>query len=111
MYATLTSTGTFETREGTPDYAALRDGVGGYIEALRLDHPDMGTLLMWLNEEGKLMGLTVNPMATVIAHAFRSIFPDDFIAGNVVFTGPPDREGETTDIPGGWLTYLRGALG
>lgn len=112
MYATLTVDGTLTKHSGIPKYADLRDGVGGYVEAVRLDddregdETNIGSALMWLNEEGKLEGLPLNRLATDLAHAFRSIFPNDHIVGNVVFTGLPDNEGETTSLPVKWWTYL-----
>jgi hypothetical protein len=43
---------------------------------------------MWCNEEGKLTGLPVNPVAT--AMWTRYFGETDVIVGNVVFTGGAD---------------------
>ncbi len=58
----------------------LRATVGGYIELLRLTD---GRLLIF-NEEGKLLRLDYNHVATEFAHVQGLIAPADFIVGNVL---------------------------
>ena len=70
----------------------LQDAVGGLIQAVDLTP----SLTMWCNEEGKLIGLPVNPVAT--AMWTRYFGETDVIVGNVVFTGGCDEEGNTTSI-------------
>jgi hypothetical protein len=70
----------------------LQDAVGGLIQAVDLTP----SLTMWCNEEGKLIGLPVNPVAT--AMWTRYFGETDIIVGNVVFTGGCDEEGNTTSI-------------
>jgi len=49
--------------------------VGGYIEIVRLPH----NLFMVLNEQGKLIPLAMNPIASLLYGA-----PNDYIAGDVL---------------------------
>jgi len=61
----------------------LNKTVGGWFEAIDLEDGNS----MFLNEEGKLMGLARNELATSYARSV--IFPSDYIAGDVVIAGPP----------------------
>lgn len=62
--------------------AELQTMVGGYIEAVRLD----GDQIMWVNEEGKLKGLPLNPEATRMAALWdlSALLICDPIVGDVV---------------------------
>ena len=65
-----------------PDYKAVSKFVGGMVEAITFPNGD----LLLLNEEGKLMGLPLNPEATAL---WRMTFTkdkyafghDDFVVG------------------------------
>jgi hypothetical protein len=75
-----------DSEEGS--YNILSNAVDGYIEAIRFTE----TLNMYINEEGKLNGLMVNPMATAI---FQTRYGKvDIIVGNAVLTGGVDEDGE-----------------
>ena len=54
--------------------------VGGYIEIIYLE----GDMIMVVNEEGKVMGMDINPIATFIAHENNAIRPHDCIVGDAV---------------------------
>ena len=54
--------------------------VGGYIEVLQFED---GTIMVF-NEEGKLIGLPYNPLATVYVKARMEMLPGDYIAGDAV---------------------------
>lgn len=73
-------------------YELIKNAVQGYIECVSIKHGDL-----WLNEEGKLLGLPINKFAT---DYFRSSYAgtDDFIVGDVIFTGGVDEEGETLGL-------------
>ena len=89
--------GTRTVLEYHPDdeYTTLRDGVGGYIEAV--DMPSVG-VVMWCNEEGKINGLPVNAAACEYYEVeFGALY--DIIVGPVVFTGMADDNGNMTSIP------------
>jgi hypothetical protein len=58
---------------------AIQDAVGGDIEAVGVRR---GTQVMYINEEGKILGLPLNRAATVLA---RDAIPaGDYIVGDVV---------------------------
>lgn len=79
-------------KEGASQLAVLQDAVGGYIEAVDLSD----NLTMWVNEEGKLNGLPINPMATMLWEKHFGF--TDVIVGNVIFTGGTGSEGETLGL-------------
>jgi hypothetical protein len=89
------------TRKRAPagDGASLKfmqDAVGGYIE--HLVAPSRPDLDWWMNDEGKLMGLPVNELATDL---LTGLWPEwgrqDILVGPIVLTGskPP----ETASVP------------
>jgi hypothetical protein len=69
-------------KKDEPDYKAVSEFVGGMVEVVQFPNGD----LLLLNEEGKLMGLPLNPEATALwkshftkeTHAFGY---DDFVVG------------------------------
>lgn len=82
--------------EAEPLYRTVIDGtlesyqglVGGLIEAIggQTDyrgHPWHG----YVNEEGKLQDLPVNPRATLLMRQLSGIFPWDYISGQLVLVG------------------------
>lgn len=70
----------------------LQGAVGGLVQAVDFtDH-----LTIWVNEEGKLYGLPINPMATFLWEKYFGL--TDFICGDVIFTGGTDEEGETLGL-------------
>lgn len=73
----------------------LQAAVGGLVQVVDTTiegHP----VDIWLNEEGKLLGLRYNLVATYLWRPYRGL---DHIVGDVVLTGGPDREGNRTDLP------------
>ena len=70
----------------------LQNAVGGWIEAVNLTD----NITMWINEEGKLNNLPLNVTATLLYHTVYG--PYDLIVGNVILTGGPDDDGNTTEI-------------
>jgi len=83
---------------------ALQQRVGGWIEAVASDD---GEVTLWVNEEGKLMGLPVNALATQLWYLVSpSVAHMDVLCGPVVVSGGADSDGETLPIP----TNLRRAL-
>ena len=68
-----------------PDYKAVSKFVGGMVEAITFPNGD----LLLLNEEGKLMGLPLNPEATALwrAHFTKETHIngyDDFVVGPAI---------------------------
>jgi small nuclear ribonucleoprotein (snRNP)-like protein len=79
------------------DLDAYRRLVGGNLEVINLERP-MASL--YLNEEGKLIELPLNPRATVLLWAHNSAFRgEDIIVGDAFIVGPPDRRGDDTTAP------------
>lgn len=79
------------------DLDAYRDLVNGNLEALGLDYPAAS---MYLNGDGKTLGLPVNGRATMLLWAhLKEIRFRDFIVGDAFLTGPVNRDGWDTDIP------------
>lgn len=70
----------------------LQQRVGGWIEAAPVFDR---RLTMYCNEEGKILGLPINRLATILLQ------PDahDVIAGDVVLVGGADAEGYDTSLP------------
>jgi len=72
-------------KKDEPDYKAVSKFVGGMVECVSMPNGD----LLLLNEEGKLMGLPLNPEATTL---WRTLFTkdkylygyDDFVVGPTI---------------------------
>ena len=71
----------------TIDLDFLQEAVGGYIEAVGLSSYDA---VMYVNEEGILRGLPVNPEASDIA--------GQILVGDVIIVGQTNSEGEDTGL-------------
>jgi hypothetical protein len=67
--------------------------VGGYIQALY--HKDW---IMYCNEEGKLLDLPINEVATLLCHQYQLISPFDAIMGSVFFVGMSDESGHEQEL-------------
>lgn len=102
-YLTLTWDGVLRAHSDPITLDVLQKGVGGLIEAFDLSHLP-GEPTLWLNEEGKLTGLEPNWLATLIAGPRLG---NDTIVGDVVFTGGPDRQGETKPLTPEQVAHLR----
>ena len=101
----------------TLDY--LQGVVGGLIEAVCISQvlTDSGMkevdCTVFVNEEGKLIGLPVNARATDLCAVAIGGWIRDIVVGDVVVVGPPDGNGDETAVPDqiveivdewGWLT-------
>ena len=72
-------------KKNEPKYPEVKEFVGGMVEAITFPNGD----LLLLNEEGKLMGLPLNPEATALwrkhftkeTHAFGY---DDYVVGPAI---------------------------
>lgn len=74
-------------------YKTLSGAVGGYIECVYLHNRNLD---LWINEEGKIIGLPVNPTATGFWMEMYGL--TDMIMGDVIITGTADDEGYTTGL-------------
>lgn len=91
-------------RVDLPDYQALNAAVGGYIELI-----NFGDTLhyAYLNEDGIALGLPYNDKATKLCYKHNvGLIPGDFIKGTMVVVGPPDFDGNETDVSDELATYL-----
>ncbi len=74
----------------------LQEHVGGYVECV---YSADDKVTIWANEEGKLMGLPPNKMATIL---WWKLNPDmhgvDILCGPVVITGGADAHGNTKSL-------------
>jgi hypothetical protein len=86
-------------------YQLLRDSVDGYIECANVQH----NIDIWLNEEGKLLGLEPNKTATLLFWQ-RWGTGSDIIVGDV-FLASNDSEGETIGLDAEQLEYLTDFVG
>jgi hypothetical protein len=85
-----------------PDY---QTGVDGTIDAVRLyDYNGLEIANLYVNDDGLLIGLPLNPMASALSFLFGNT---PHIVGNVVAVGKADDEGYDTDLPEYLLTLIR----
>ncbi|CAI7978120.1 conserved hypothetical protein [Frankia sp. Hr75.2] len=86
-----------QERIGSADLPAYQALVGGSIQAIGLFRPEAS---MYINEEGKLLGLPVNHRATALAAVHNSDFRDqDFVVGDAFMIGPLDSKGRDRTVP------------
>jgi len=74
-----------------------RGEIDGYLEGVSPNTPGSPAWFAYCDEEGKLKGLPPNLLATALARAAGWRTPD-FLCGPVVFFGPPDHDGNETDV-------------
>ncbi|MEY3376683.1 MAG: hypothetical protein RL463_993 [Bacteroidota bacterium] len=79
------------------DYNQLSKEVGGFIEAVNFgDKP----YFAYINEEGKMLCLPENKYATELWYrSGQRILIGDYLAGDVVFFGHVDIDGNNTSVP------------
>lgn len=58
----------------------MQSYVGGLIQIVELGNG----MIMVVNEDGKWMGLDINPIATFVAHECNAIHPNDYIVGDAI---------------------------
>ena len=74
-------------------YNTLRGAVEGLIECVYLSNLGVD---MWINEEGKINGSSLNEFATMLY--MDEYGANDLIFGNVILTGTADEQGNTTTL-------------
>lgn len=86
------------------DYEEINNEVGGWIEAVDFgDKP----YFAYINEEGKLLNLPENGMATDLWYeSGQRVLIGDYIAGDAVFFGSVDSDGNNTDAPNSLMEEL-----
>lgn len=93
--------GTVREQDADGSLEWFQRAVGGPIEAVEL----AGTVVGYIHEEGKLVGLGRNGIATAVSKS--SLFPGDWIAGPMVVAGFDPRSGLDRDLPAHWREHLR----
>jgi hypothetical protein len=78
--------------------------VGGDLEVVGFARPAAS---LYLNEEGKLNGLPLNPRATAMTWVHNSALRGrDLIVGDVLLVGPVDEYGDDLPVPQEYLRLL-----
>ncbi len=92
-----------EHREAEVDneLGAFQAIVGGYIEPI---YGRVGTI--YVNEEGLLRSLPVNPLATLFAERVLGRQAQYPLVGTVFIVGPADTEGDDTDVRPAVVDYF-----
>ena len=85
--------------------AALQEGVGGWVQAIDLSE----TVVLWCNEEGKMINLPHNPYAQELWDEAYGV-KTDYIVGDVVITGGTDNEGNTLGLSEADLAEVKKTL-
>ena len=68
------------------------EGYGSPIEIVYLEDGEM----LLIDEEGKNKNLSMNSIATEMAHKAEAIYPSDYVCGDVIFI---DNVNEFDDLP------------
>lgn len=79
-----------EMEDGT--YKSVSDAVGGYIEHITL-HGVFEGFSLYINEEGKLVGLPFNDIATSIWERVFGVYTDVIVGNAVLVSSKTDNEG------------------
>jgi len=88
-------------------YKAIQAVVGGTFDAIT---SDSGNTTFWIHDEGKIIGLEPNVIATKILWGLNQAFYGlDYLAGPVLITGGADDEGDTLGISVEGLTAVERA--
>jgi hypothetical protein len=99
------SDGNIEEYNYEKGYKELQYIVDGYIEAVSFGNKPY---FCYCNDEGKMVKLEQNKIATDLWYdSGQIILIGDYIAGNVVFFGEVDDEGNNTDYPQELLDDLK----
>lgn len=78
------------------DYKAIQAVVGGCFDLVA---SASGNTSFWVNDEGKLIGLPVNDVATKMLWDLNPAFVgQDYLVGTVLVTGGADENGDTLPV-------------
>lgn len=101
----INTDGTHEVRlfKQLSDYQQVFDG--GFITAVRLyDYNAREAANMYVDDEGLLKSLTLNPMASALSFLFGNT---PHLVGRAIIVGKCDYEGYDTDLPDYLLTLIQ----
>lgn len=85
-----------------PTFEVYSKIVEGYLEAVDLHLPDGAEAVMYVNEEGRIHGLPINPLATSVVRQLNAGFGDQVVVGNAIIVGVrecDDDEWVDDDVP------------
>lgn len=102
--------GPVQVRTVRRDADVFRDLIGaGWLESLA---SVAGTWSCWIDEDRERKALPVNPRATELAvmNGWQRR-PAEFISGDAFFAGPPNADGESTQLPLFLIARARAAFG
>jgi hypothetical protein len=91
------------------DYDSLSEAVGGYLQVVHLRGKFDG-FAMYVNEEGKLNGLPVNDLATVVWEKSFGAFTDVIVGNAVLVNAVTDDEGDELPLSDEQTAYLMAEL-
>ena len=95
---------TVEPVELDSGYKSLQEAVGGNFD---LVVSATGKTSFWCHDEGKMIGLPINTVATKLLWKLNPAFDGaDVLVGPIVISGGANDEGETLDINDEALTAL-----
>ena len=89
------------------EYGVMSMTLGGLIQPVDLDN-DLSGLTIWVNEEGKLIGLPFNSLATRLWEM--SYGRTDVMMGNAIITGDADRNGRTKGLTPNQINLIKESL-
>ena len=88
-----------------PDASVFQSAIGGgWLEGVTLREP---RATLYCDEEGKLKGLAVNRIATMLAWKHGHSTGDELV-GDCLIVGPPTSGGHDTDVPAAYVDALTG---
>lgn len=89
---------------GSTDLRAYRSLVGGNLQMVNLEEPPAS---LYCNEDGKGLGMPINPRATVLLWAHNDAFTGrDWIVGDTFLVGPVGPDGADLTVPELYLAML-----
>lgn len=104
----IPATGTPYTRSLPKDWlATMQRIIGGYVE--RIGHASDQPISVFVNGDGKVLGLPVNENVDALDALELMLIPGDYVVGNVVVTGEEydTEEGlACVDVPGAVLDLV-----
>lgn len=78
-------------------FADYQQAIGGWIQAVRLyDYNGEAAAMLYVDEEGLLKGLSLNPLASALSFLFGNT---PHLVGKAIIVGKTDDEGYDTDLP------------
>lgn len=99
----LKTDGKFVVNNFKYSYENMKEIVGGWLEAFTLRHDGDRTITIWLNEEGKLIGLKPNLAVVKDGELI------DVIVGDILITAT-NAEGETVGLNDEELDYVKNVI-